>query len=590
MGKGEETTHMGSVGALLELAAELERTPTRPSDTDIRQMGARLGLDHRTVRSAVRLRFGQERAGSPIALSRFIRPVAEYFAGVSVTHPYKTSFVLFVVFGAVLTWLGVSRMAGSGVAFGILLPLYILLCCGAQFARSSFRTATGVSAMLAALWMVVIQAVSLLHTAKIDVAGELLGSVMLFFALWIVGGMLLCFSAAAGGYVRSIACLRKERDADRQSLLRRVFEISAKLEDGEEPSAIPPRVSRLFSRDSALAKRLNPWLPASTFGFVAGLSLVVMGVQRAMIGDVSLRSKEHGALFMIVGIIGILHILVLYLGLFQLGVFAGSLRRTIWMVFALCAALFAAAWVQVLVWPESLAVGESATGWSLWQRVVVGQLINTAVTSLPIWAGAMAGYYWGYLDRERRLAHNDKQLLMEELTRLRSRLSQGVRHTCFLVVDVVGSTRMKEHADPLAIEYSFTEYQRYVASIVIACGGAVHSTAGDGAIASFPDPDSALEAGRQLQERLGDFNRSRNTLTDSFRLRVGIHAGEMTGSTYSHVIDVAAHVESACPPGSVAITHDALELLSGGPSFRNLEETVDERKVAVISPAAMELS
>jgi class 3 adenylate cyclase len=151
-----------------------------------------------------------------------------------------------------------------------------------------------------------------------------------------------------------------------------------------------------------------------------------------------------------------------------------------------------------------------------------------------------------------------------------------------MVVDAARSAEMKSHADSLAIEYSFREYQEWIAQISGSLRGRVHSTAGDGAIVSFPSAPDAFLAARRLQTDLERFNREVNRLPSPFRLRIGLHVGEVAGDLgkveFAEVIDVAAHVQGASPVGGIAATEEAVAGLARE-EFVPLADQVDGHRV-----------
>lgn len=165
----------------------------------------------------------------------------------------------------------------------------------------------------------------------------------------------------------------------------------------------------------------------------------------------------------------------------------------------------------------------------------------------------------------------ERQELLRQLVELQDKLRQGEQSLTFLSVDIVGSTRMKEGADPLAVEYTFSEFQRFVEAIVRQHSGHIHSTAGDGAIAAFDEPAHALAAGKRIQAALFELNARGNKLGSPIRLRVGIHTGNVVppgpniqSVNFAHVIDIANHLQRACPEGCVAISEFSAAHIPGG--------------------------
>ncbi len=166
----------------------------------------------------------------------------------------------------------------------------------------------------------------------------------------------------------------------------------------------------------------------------------------------------------------------------------------------------------------------------------------------------------------------DRQDLLRQLVNLQDKLRSGEQSMTFACFDVVGSTRMKQSADALAIEFTFNEYHDFVERISRKYGGRVHSTAGDGIICAFENPAQAFGAAKNIQAGLIELNTFRNKIGTPIVLRAGIHSGtvvapdaeDATTVNFSHVIDMAAHIQKVCPPGGIAVSSAAATQLSGG--------------------------
>lgn len=164
--------------------------------------------------------------------------------------------------------------------------------------------------------------------------------------------------------------------------------------------------------------------------------------------------------------------------------------------------------------------------------------------------------------------------LLRQLIELQDELRVGERTLTFLSVDIVDSTGIKAESEPLAAEYSFGEYSQYACRIVQQFGGSLHSAAGDGLLFAFDHPQHAFLAAKRIQAGMIEFNAHVNRTNRQFRLRCGIHTGRVvtpigddpSSVNYSHVIDVASHLQKAAPPGGVAVSRDAALLFPGGPS------------------------
>ena len=166
----------------------------------------------------------------------------------------------------------------------------------------------------------------------------------------------------------------------------------------------------------------------------------------------------------------------------------------------------------------------------------------------------------------------ERQDLLRQLNQLQDRLTSGRQEMTFLSVDIVGSTRMKEGADPLAVEYTFSEYQEFVSRISQKYGGRVHSMAGDGIISAFDHPQQAFMAAKNIHAGLIELNTLRNRIGIPIILRSGIHSGaviapksgDITSVSFSHVIDLASHLQKSAPAGGIAVSDTATSQIAGG--------------------------
>ena len=178
----------------------------------------------------------------------------------------------------------------------------------------------------------------------------------------------------------------------------------------------------------------------------------------------------------------------------------------------------------------------------------------------------------------------ERQELLRQLHDLQSKLRTGEQSMTFLSLDVVGSTKMKEQADPLSIEFTFNEYHKFVEAVVRKHGGRVHSTAGDGVTCAFEHPQHAFAAARNIQAGIIELNTFRNRIGTPLVLRAGVHMGtvvvppgqDITKINFAHVIDVAAHIQKVCPPGGIAVSDAAAaHLMPGSVSQESVVEAQD---------------
>lgn len=162
-----------------------------------------------------------------------------------------------------------------------------------------------------------------------------------------------------------------------------------------------------------------------------------------------------------------------------------------------------------------------------------------------------------------RLAANDPAALLAEIVRVEWRLKSRAQEVVVVNVDAARSAEMKAQSDPLVAEYSFREYQEFLKMICESNHGFVYSTAGDGAILAFQNCEDAFRSSREIQTNISYFNEHVNRMKAKFRLRVGIHMGEISGDIreveFTEVIDIAAHVQGAAPIRGIVVTKPVAE-------------------------------
>lgn len=207
------------------------------------------------------------------------------------------------------------------------------------------------------------------------------------------------------------------------------------------------------------------------------------------------------------------------------------------------------------------------------------------VVGFDFWKKAKASF--GFRD-----AAEERQALVQQLMDIQDRLKQEEMRASFLSLDVVGSTRMKTENDALSVEFTFSEYHRYIETIANRHGGRIHSTAGDGVICVFDEPSHAFDAGRAMLGGLFEFNTFRNRLNSSIELRAGLHTGTVSAPgndasrvDFAHVIDLAAHLQKEAEPGTLAVSKDAaMDLPRGLDSVGNDRFSIDGFEAALWRP------
>jgi class 3 adenylate cyclase len=209
-------------------------------------------------------------------------------------------------------------------------------------------------------------------------------------------------------------------------------------------------------------------------------------------------------------------------------------------------------------------------------------LTRTLMVAIVVGVGA-------HIDKRARvrqkLKEHDPAFVVAEIIEIQWRLNPVAGSSCVVVVDVAGSTRMKTDADPLAVEYSFRAFHDFLTKIGARRGGTVVSTAGDAAVLTFQSCPEALYFAKEVQTDIERFNAQTNRLESPFRLRIGVHTGNVSAQLsdvpFNEVIDIAAHVEKEAPVGGIAITQPVADVLQDE-RVAELKEQVDGQHVYVV--------
>lgn len=234
---------------------------------------------------------------------------------------------------------------------------------------------------------------------------------------------------------------------------------------------------------------------------------------------------------------------------------------------------------------------------TVFQALIPGSGSMSAALMIPITLGGTLGALLINMlvsKNRKKLGLKDpikeRQDLLRQLEDLKQKLNSGEQPVTFLSVDIVGSTKMKEKADHLSIEYTFNEYHQFIERIARKYGGRVHSTAGDGMICAFDTPAQAFGAGKNIQAGIIELNTFGNKTGIPIALRAGIHTGvvvapnpgDIASVNFAHVIDIAAHMQKLSPIGGIAISEQAANGLPGGSGAVGYERVETQNVVGIL--------
>ncbi len=149
------------------------------------------------------------------------------------------------------------------------------------------------------------------------------------------------------------------------------------------------------------------------------------------------------------------------------------------------------------------------------------------------------------------------------------------RHLTVLFCDLVGSTPLSQQLDAEEWREVIAKYQQAASGAVARFGGYVAKNLGDGLLIYFgwpiareDDPERAVRAGLAIVDAMVALNATL-AADDGTRLevRIGIHTGPVViadgGEVFGETANVAARVQSAAEPDTLAITAATHRLVAG---------------------------
>jgi len=150
------------------------------------------------------------------------------------------------------------------------------------------------------------------------------------------------------------------------------------------------------------------------------------------------------------------------------------------------------------------------------------------------------------------------------------------RHLTILFCDLVGSTTLAAQLDPEEWHEMVAAYQRVSAEAITRFGGDVRRYVGDGIMAFFGypvahdnDAERGARAGLAIVEGIAELNKQPGRV--NLAVRIGINSGRVVVGAgagkevdaFGDAANVAARVEMAAEPGTVALTEATQRLVSG---------------------------
>ncbi len=375
-------------------------------------------------------------------------------------------------------------------------------------------------------------------------------------------------ASTLGGYLRVKKEFRSEEGLSRQELLERMFEVQERLKPSNR-DRIPDKAE--WWREALAKTREHSLVWSFSLGVIGGLFLIPL----MLFGQNGNRlASASFPMFL-----AIVYQLVIICFQFVSMAIAGFTAKNSLLAIRNAVTYVAGSFLPIAI-PYSGHLGQTLRQQLSWTNFAA----NIVFASIVALFGNLGKTIEERAAQQRRLKEDDPAALLAEMVRIQWRLSPSTHSVCVMVVDAAKSSTMKASSDPLVVEWTFREYQRFIEEISARYQGSVYSTAGDGAVVAFPSCAQAFEAARRIQTDVAEFNRSINKLALPFRLRIGLHTGEVVAELrkveYTEVIDIAAHIEATAPVGGIALTASVAADLEGE-RLAELKEEVDGFQVFV---------
>jgi len=377
-------------------------------------------------------------------------------------------------------------------------------------------------------------------------------------------------AAVLGAYLEMLRVKLREDRMTRQELLEHYFAMQERLDASQ---GLKPKES-IFDTD--IVKAIINTGPL--WALLTGLVLRTSEVFVTMAQRVDINPAQDLSWTVFADLVLVMLTMIAY-------ILAGFFAKNFWFAVVQSLAITVGGIPPLLAGVQLFNLNQMET--NLRPEVIILTAAGYLIISL---FGALGGLVQRRAAKELNVAQNDPATILAEMVRIQWRLSDRRAALCVMVVDAAKSAEMKSFADPLAVEYSFREYQHLLIDLSKGMRGRVHSTAGDGAVIAFESAQEAFTAAKRIQTDIERFNREDNRLQLPFRLRIGLHMGEVVGDLdeveFTEVIDIAAHVQSAAPVGGIALTEEVSNHLPIE-EFIPLANPIDgHRVVLALNPTA----
>ena len=133
-----------------------------------------------------------------------------------------------------------------------------------------------------------------------------------------------------------------------------------------------------------------------------------------------------------------------------------------------------------------------------------------------------------------------------------------------MFTDIYESTAVFQSSGDFGGRFMIEKHNDILFPVINAHNGKIIKTIGDAIMASFGNPEDAVKASIQMQQKLYEFNQGK-PLKDQIHIRIGMHQGKgivEEDDIYGDVVNTAARIEPLAEPDQIVISKTVYDKVS----------------------------